>query len=68
MCTSVVSGCNAPPVLEFGKQVLNSMADFVERLAVFDWFFAVFPGWNAGCDFLIGLHVSDFVAVIAFVP
>jgi DNA-binding transcriptional LysR family regulator len=32
--TSVVSGCDAPPVLEFGDEVLDLMALAIERLVI----------------------------------
>lgn len=68
MSASVVSSSDASPVFELGKQVLYLVSSFVERFAVFDWFFAVLFRRDAGCDLLLGQQIADFVAIVRPVP
>ena len=67
MGTSVITGCDASPVFELGKQIFDFVAGFVEHLAIFNWPFAVFLRRDTGCDVLLGQQIADFVTIIAFV-
>lgn len=62
---SVVSGCDAPPVFEFGEQVLNFVARSVERLVVGERRFAASGWWDARFDASGRQRLPEPVAVIA---
>ncbi len=57
---AAVAGCNAPPVLQSGKKILDFMTPAIEPLAVMDWFLATATGRNARRDALLGRHPTDF--------
>ena len=65
---AVVAGCNGPPVLLSGKERLDFVTPAVQPLAVMDWFLAAATGRDARRDALLGQHLTDFVAVIPFIP
>ena len=65
MCASVITGCDASPVLELGKQVFHPVPGFVSGPAVIYCFFAVFLGRDARRDLLFSEQIADFVAVIS---
>jgi len=50
VCASVTSGCDAAPILELGKQVLDRVALAIERRVVRVGMLAVLARWNAGRD------------------
>ena len=65
---AVVAGCNGPPVLLSGKEILDFATLAIQSLAVMDWFLAAATGWNARRDALLGQHLTDFVPVILLIP
>ncbi len=65
---AVVAGCNGPPALLSGKEILDFMTLALYSLTVMDWFLAAATGWNAKCDALLGQHLTDFVPVIPLIP
>lgn len=65
MSASVITCCDASPVLELCKEVFHPVPGFVSGLAVFDCFFTVFLRWDAGRDLLFSEQIADFVAVIS---
>ena len=67
VCAAVVMCCNASPVLQSRKQVLDLMLHSVEPLAVWHGLVAVASGWDSGSNVLICQKIANFVAVIAFV-
>ena len=48
LCAAIISGCNAPPVLEFGKHILDFMTDAVMGFVEVYRFDPVTLRWNAG--------------------
>ena len=67
MGASVVACCDAPPVLELAKHVLNFVPGFVERLVVFVLDFPVPPWRNAGLDVFGFQRRAELIAVITSV-
>ncbi len=65
---AVVAGCNGPPVLLSGKEILDFMTLTIQYLAVMGWFLAAATGRNARPDALLGQHLTDFVPVIPLIP
>ncbi len=55
---AVVAGCNGPPVLLSGKEILDFVTLAIQPLAVMDWFLAAATGRDA----LLGQHLTDLVA------
>ena len=55
---AVVAGCNAPPVIQSGKEILDFVTLAIQPLAVMDWFLAAATGWNARRDALLGQHLN----------
>ena len=46
---AVVAGCNTPPVLLSGKEILDFVTPAIQPLAVMDWFLAAATGCDARC-------------------
>ncbi len=67
MCASVVSGSDAPPVLDPAEDVLDFVALTVEVLVVLVLDLAVFPWWDARGDAAFGQCGPKPVAIITFV-
>ncbi len=65
---AVVAGCNGPPVLLSGKEILDFVTLAIQPLAVMDWFLATVMGRDARRDALLGQHLTDFVAVLTLIP
>ncbi len=65
---AVVAGCNGPPVFQSGKKILDFMTLAIESLAVMHWFLAAAMGQDARQDALLGQHLTDFVAIMPFIP
>ena len=65
---AVVAGCNGPPVLLSGKEILDFVTLALQPLAVMDWFLAAATGRDARRDALLGQHLTDFVPVIPLIP
>ena len=65
---AVVAGCNGPPVLLSGKDILGFATLAIQPLAVMDWFLAAATEWNARRDALLGQHPTDFVSSIPLIP
>lgn len=67
MCTSVVTGCGAPPVLDPAEQVLDLVPLAVELLVVMVLDLAIGFGRNAGGNALAIERGAEPVAVITLV-
>lgn len=65
---AVVAGCNGPPVLLSGKEILDFATLAIQPLAVMDWFLAAATEWNARRDALLGQHPTNFVPIIPLIP
>ena len=61
---AVVAGCNGPPVLLSGKEILDFVTLAIQPLAVMHWFLAAATGRDA----LLDQHLTDFVPVIPLIP
>lgn len=67
MRASVVSGSDAPPVLDAGEHVFDFVALLVGGFVEGDVGLAAGPGWDAGFDAAHGEEPSEPVGIIAFV-
>lgn len=67
MSELVVSGCDAPEVLQPAKASLDDIAALVGFLVVADFFLAVAFAWDDGLDFALLEESADGVGVISFV-
>ena len=67
MSASIVSCCDAPPILQLGEHVLDLVALTVERLVVGDGCFAASGRGNAGLDAHLDQGFSKPIAVITFI-
>ena len=67
MCASVVTGMDAPPILEPAEHVFDLVALAIENSVVFDRLFAVGFRWDAGHDAAFGESLAKPVGVIALV-
>ena len=67
MCASVVSGCDAAPVLEASEHALDEVAAFVEALVVVDGLLAVVSARDAGLDVLLCERLAEPVTIVASV-
>lgn len=67
MRAPVISGCNAPPVLEFAEHILHFMACFVEFFAIAGRIDTVLSVRDARLDPLCPEGGPEFIAVIALV-
>ena len=64
---SIIAGCDAPPVLKLGEQVLDFVSLAVEGLVVVERGFAA-PGWRNTWRYASGSErIAEPVAVIASV-
>ena len=61
---AVVAGCNGPPVLLSGKEILDFVTLAIQPLAVMHWFLAAATGRDA----LLDQHLMDFVPVLPLIP
>ena len=64
MCAAVIAGVDAPPVFDFGEQVFDEVALFVDRLVVVILDLAVGFRRDAGGDAARGQRGAEPVAVI----
>ena len=67
MSAAVVTGVDAPPVFDFGEQVLDQVAFFVDRFVVVILNLAVGFWRDAWGDAARGQRSAEPVAVITFV-
>ena len=65
---AAVAGCNGPPVLQSGKEILDFVILAIQPLAVMHWFLAAATGQNARRGALLDQHLTDFVPVIPLIP
>src|SRR3546814_16645033 len=63
----VVTGGNAPPVLELAEQALDEVAPAVLRTVVRDWRATVALGGDHRLDIGLGACVADGIGVVALV-
>ena len=64
MCTSVIAGCDTPPVLEFAEHVLDLMTLSVEGRIVFDLSRAVFLWRDARLYTLVLQRFPEPVSIV----
>ena len=67
MCTAVIAGGDAPPVLEPAEPAFNAIALLVELSIIGDRLFAVGPTWDTGRDRPLGQGRAEPVAVIPLI-
>ena len=67
MRTSVVTCCDAPPVLEFSEHAFDLVSLAIEGFAIGVLSFTPLTGWNAGLHAFRGERVSELITVIPFV-
>jgi len=67
MGASVVSGCNAPPILELAEHVLDFMSLTIEVFVIIDGLLAASGRRNAGCDAFVRQGLAEPVAVVPLV-
>ena len=65
MRTSVIPGCDAPPVLEFSEHVFDLVALLIEVSVVFDLLLAVFSWRNTRLDILAVQGGPEPVGIVA---
>ena len=65
MSASVVSGCDASPVLDPAEHVLDAMALSIEVLVVFGRVVSFGTGWDAGRNAFFFQGIAEPVGVIA---
>ncbi len=65
MCASVVSGCDASPVLQLGEKVLELVALLVELLVVWVWHLSAPARRDARFDAFCLQGLTERGAVIA---
>ena len=67
MRTSVVTCCDAPPVLEFPEHAFDLVSLVIEGFAIGVFSFTSLTGWDAGLHAFCCECVSELIAVIPFV-
>ena len=67
MGASVVTRVDAPPVLEPAEHVLDLVALAIEHAVVFDRYFSIGLGGDAGGDFALCESLAEPVGVVALV-
>ena len=67
MGAAIVTGVDAPPVLQFGEQVLDQVVFLADRLVIVILHLAVGFWRDAGADAARGQSTAKPVAVITFV-
>ena len=67
MGTAIIPGCDAPPIFQLCKHVLNLVTLFVQGFGVAPWRSPVGSWRDAGFDLARSQRIAELVAVIAFI-